>query len=111
MLVARNEVHFLDQLAALHYLRSLPYVDQNRPVVMGASFGGLQTSCPSNAEPVIASSLIARVGPRSGADMPTQPRRSRSGLHHRPLAIANSCSGYATHSRIDDLTDGLTFLS
>jgi hypothetical protein len=30
-------------LAALAHLRSLPYVDQNRLVVMGASFGGIQT--------------------------------------------------------------------
>jgi carboxymethylenebutenolidase len=43
MLVSLNEVHLLDQLAALTYLRSLPYVDQNRLVVMGASFGGIQT--------------------------------------------------------------------
>jgi dienelactone hydrolase len=43
MLVALNEVHLEDQLAALAYLRSLPYVDQNRLVVIGASFGGIQT--------------------------------------------------------------------
>ena len=43
MLVALNEVHLQDQLGALAYLRSLPYVDQNRLVVMGASFGGIQT--------------------------------------------------------------------
>jgi dipeptidyl aminopeptidase/acylaminoacyl peptidase len=43
MLVSLNEVHLQDQLAALTYLRSLPYVDQNRLVVMGASFGGIQT--------------------------------------------------------------------
>ena len=43
MLVALHEVHLQDQLAALAYLRSLPYVDQNRLVVMGASFGGIQT--------------------------------------------------------------------
>jgi carboxymethylenebutenolidase len=43
MLVALNEVHLQDQLAALVYLRSLSYVDQNRLVVMGASFGGIQT--------------------------------------------------------------------
>src|ERR1700741_1755157 len=43
MLVALNEVHLQDQLAAVAYLRSLPYVDQNRLVVMGASFGGIQT--------------------------------------------------------------------
>ena len=43
MLVALTELHLQDQLAALAYLRSLPYVDQNRLVVMGASFGGIQT--------------------------------------------------------------------
>jgi carboxymethylenebutenolidase len=42
-LVALMEVQFQDRLAALAYLRSLPYVDQNRLVVMGASFGGIQT--------------------------------------------------------------------
>jgi hypothetical protein len=36
-------VHLQDQLAALAYLRSLRYVDQNRLVVMGGSFGGIQT--------------------------------------------------------------------
>jgi dienelactone hydrolase len=41
--VALNEVHLEDQLAALAYLRSLPYVDKNRVVVMGAGFGGIQT--------------------------------------------------------------------
>ena len=43
MLVSLNEVHLQDQLAALTYLKSFPYVDQNRLVVMGASFGGIQT--------------------------------------------------------------------
>jgi dienelactone hydrolase len=43
MLVTLNETHLQDQLAALAYLRSLPYVDQNRLVVIGASFGGIQT--------------------------------------------------------------------
>jgi carboxymethylenebutenolidase len=37
------QAHFQDQLAALDYLKSLPYVDRNRLVVMGASFGGIQT--------------------------------------------------------------------
>lgn len=43
MLVALMELHLQDQLAALDDLRSLPYVDQSRLVVMGASFGGIQT--------------------------------------------------------------------
>jgi carboxymethylenebutenolidase len=43
MLVALHEVQLQDQLAALAYLRSRTDVDQNRLVVMGASFGGIQT--------------------------------------------------------------------
>lgn len=35
--------HLDDQLAGQAYLRSLPYVDQNRLVVAGCSFGGIQT--------------------------------------------------------------------
>jgi len=43
MVVTLNEVHLQDQLAALEYIKSLPYVDQKRLAVMGASFGGIQT--------------------------------------------------------------------
>ncbi|MDX1992001.1 MAG: dienelactone hydrolase family protein [bacterium] len=35
--------HLDDQLAALTYLKSLPFVDTNRMVIGGASFGGIQT--------------------------------------------------------------------
>jgi carboxymethylenebutenolidase len=42
-LVELQEVHLEDQLAALEYLKSLPYVDAKRIAVMGCSFGGIQT--------------------------------------------------------------------
>ena len=62
---------------------------------MGASFGGIRTMLPVEAEPVIASPLIVRVGLRSRADMPTQPRRSRSGLHLRRYnEMRREISGY-----------------
>jgi dienelactone hydrolase len=38
-----HETHVEDQLAALRYLQSLPYVDKSRIAVMGCSFGGIQT--------------------------------------------------------------------
>jgi dienelactone hydrolase len=41
MLVRLHEAHLSDQLAALTYLRGLPFVDQRR--LMGFSFGGIQT--------------------------------------------------------------------
>jgi dienelactone hydrolase len=38
-----HETHLEDQLAALKYLQSLPYLEKNRIAVMGFSFGGIQT--------------------------------------------------------------------
>jgi dienelactone hydrolase len=38
-----HETHLEDQVAALQYLQTLPYVDKNRIAVMGFSFGGIQT--------------------------------------------------------------------
>lgn len=43
MLVKLHEAQLGDQLAALTYLKSLPFVDQGRLAVMGFSFGGIQT--------------------------------------------------------------------
>ncbi len=43
MLVRLHEAQFGDQLAALTYLKSLPFVDRRRLTVMGFSFGGIQT--------------------------------------------------------------------
>jgi carboxymethylenebutenolidase len=43
MLLRLHEAQLRDQLAALAYLKSLPFVDQRRVAVMGYSFGGIQT--------------------------------------------------------------------
>jgi len=43
LLVDLHETQLQDQLAALQYLQSLPYVDGGRIAVMGFSFGGIQT--------------------------------------------------------------------
>jgi dipeptidyl aminopeptidase/acylaminoacyl peptidase len=50
--VALHEVHLEDQLAALSYLKQLPYVDPNRIAVAGCSYGGIQTvlAVEANAE-------------------------------------------------------------
>ncbi|HJY75859.1 MAG TPA: prolyl oligopeptidase family serine peptidase [Burkholderiales bacterium] len=42
-LVALQETHLDDQLAALEFLRRLPGVDRDRIAVAGCSFGGIQT--------------------------------------------------------------------
>jgi carboxymethylenebutenolidase len=41
--LALNEAQLPDQLAALGYLKGLPYVDPGRIAVAGCSFGGIQT--------------------------------------------------------------------
>jgi carboxymethylenebutenolidase len=41
--VAEMRVHLEDQVAAMTYLQSLPFVDTKRIAVMGCSFGGIQT--------------------------------------------------------------------
>ena len=42
-LVALQEIHLQDQLAALDYLKRLPAVDPERIAIAGCSFGGIQT--------------------------------------------------------------------
>jgi carboxymethylenebutenolidase len=41
--VELQETHLEDTIAALSYLNQLPYVNKNRIVMAGASFGGIQT--------------------------------------------------------------------
>jgi carboxymethylenebutenolidase len=50
LLVILQETHLRDQLAALAYLRTLPYLDQSRLLVMGASFGGIRTTLALEGE-------------------------------------------------------------
>ncbi len=42
-LVSLQEEHLQDQLAALAFVRALPYVDDSRIAIAGCSFGGIQT--------------------------------------------------------------------
>jgi dienelactone hydrolase len=42
-LISLQEEHLQDQLAALAFVRSLPYVDSDRIAIAGCSFGGIQT--------------------------------------------------------------------
>lgn len=41
--VELQETHLEDTIAALSYLKQLPYVNKNRIIMAGASFGGIQT--------------------------------------------------------------------
>jgi carboxymethylenebutenolidase len=41
--VELQETHLEDTIAALSYLKQLPYVNKNRIVITGGSFGGIQT--------------------------------------------------------------------
>jgi dienelactone hydrolase len=56
-LVQMMELHLQDQLAALAYLRSLPFVDPKRIAVMGCSFGGIQTLLAAESAPDIRAAV------------------------------------------------------
>ena len=51
MLVKLHEAQLDDQLAALAYLKGLPFVNQGRLAVMGFSFGGIQTMLAAERGP------------------------------------------------------------
>ena len=51
MLVKLHEAQLGDQLAALAYLKGLPFVNQGRLAVMGFSFGGIQTMLAAERGP------------------------------------------------------------
>lgn len=56
-LVEMMEIQLQDQLAALAYLRSQPFVDAKRIAVMGCSFGGIQTLLAAESAPDIRAAV------------------------------------------------------
>ena len=56
-LVEMMEIHLQDQLAALVYLYSLPFVDPKRVAVMGCSFGGIQTLLAAESAPNVGAAV------------------------------------------------------
>jgi carboxymethylenebutenolidase len=69
-LVEMMEVHLQDQLAALAYLRSLPFVDPKRIAVMGCSFGGIQTLLAAESAPDIRAAVDFAGGAESWQGSP-----------------------------------------
>jgi carboxymethylenebutenolidase len=69
-LVEMMEVHFQDQLAALAYLHSLASVDTKRIVVMGCSFGGIQTLLAAEDAPDIRAAVDFAGGAESWEGSP-----------------------------------------
>jgi len=61
-----HETHLEDQLAALKYLQSLPYLDKNRIAVMGFSFGGIQTMLAVERRPGYRVAVDGRRGTLTG---------------------------------------------
>src|SRR5438067_1088431 len=58
-LVTELESHFVDQQAALRHLRGLPDADARRVIVMGSSFGGIQTLFAAEREELWAAIAFA----------------------------------------------------
>jgi carboxymethylenebutenolidase len=49
-MVELQDIHQEDTIAALSYLKQLPYVDRNRIAITGSSFGGIQTILASEKQ-------------------------------------------------------------
>ena len=55
--VELQETHLEDTIAAISYLKQIPYVDTNRIIVVGASFGGIQAVLATEKQLGIAASV------------------------------------------------------
>ena len=55
--VELQETHLEDTIAAISYLKQIPYVDKNRIIVVGASFGGIQAVLATEKQLGIAASI------------------------------------------------------
>ncbi len=65
--VALHEIHLEDQLAALRYLKELPYVDADKIAVAGCSYGGIQTILAVEANTEMKLGLRAAIDFAGGA--------------------------------------------
>jgi dipeptidyl aminopeptidase/acylaminoacyl peptidase len=86
-LVEMMEVHLQDQLAALAYLRSLPFVDPKRIAVMGCSFGGIQTLLAAESAPDIRAAVDFAGGAESWQGSPDLRGRMMSAARHAKVPV------------------------
>ena len=86
-LVEMMEVHLQDQLAALAYLRSLPFVDPKRIAVMGCSFGGIQTLLAAESAPDIRAAVDFAGGAESWQGSPDLRARMTSAARNAKVPV------------------------
>jgi carboxymethylenebutenolidase len=68
--VELQETHQDDAIAALTYLKQLPYVDPNRVVMVGCSFGGIQTILATEKQLGLRGSIAFAPGAMSWSIVP-----------------------------------------
>ena len=86
-LVDLMELHFQDQLAALAYLRSQPFVDSKRIVVMGCSFGGIQTLLAAESAPDVRAAVDFAGGAESWQSSPDLRTRMIKAAQHARVPV------------------------
>ena len=86
--VALQEIHLQDQLAALDYLKRLPGVDPDRIAVAGCSYGGVQTVLALDAGAQGKASFRAAVDFAGGA----QTWRNSVQLQQRMIAAVRKAT-------------------
>jgi carboxymethylenebutenolidase len=68
--VELQETHLEDTIAALSYLKQLPYVNTDRIIVAGASFGGIQTVLATEKQLGIKGSVVFAPAAMAWASLP-----------------------------------------
>lgn len=68
--VELQETHLDDTIAALSYLKQIPYVDTDRIVMIGASFGGIQTVLATEKQIGIRASVAFAPAAMAWASLP-----------------------------------------
>ena len=88
VLVQQLEAQLSDQLAALACLRGLPNADPHRAVVMGSSFGGIQTLLAAEVEELWAAIAFAPAAMTWAKAPPLRERLMRAARNARaPLML------------------------
>lgn len=102
-IVALHEIHLDDQIAALSYLKGLPYVDPDRIAVSGCSYGGIQSLLAAERKLGIRAAVPFAAAAMSWRHSGTLQVRLRKGAREAavPILLIQAENDY-------DLTPGRT---
>lgn len=97
-LVELMESHLEDQIAALTYLKGLPYVDANRMAVAGCSFGGIQTVLMADRGMGLRAAVDFAGAAQTWNEAPELRARMKEAVRHAqmPIFFVQAANDYDT---------------